>query len=96
MKIYLFVISILLNVLMCKGESTDCPISITQSEVSYKNYFSSSRMIRLNYLTMENQTPEDFYFWIGRTVSDRLDPEQLFLRTFMERGLLTMKHRSVT
>ena len=90
MKIYLFVISILLNVLMCKGESTDCPISITQSEVRYKNYFSSSRMIRLNYLTMENQTPEDFYFWIGRTVSDRLDPEQLFFAYFY--GKRTIAH----
>lgn len=39
-------------------------------------------MIRLNYLTMENQTSEDFYFWIGRVVSDGLDPEQLFLAYF--------------
>ncbi|WP_290159680.1 hypothetical protein [uncultured Duncaniella sp.] len=42
-------------------------------------------MTHLNYLTLENQTSEAFYFWIGRVVSEGVNPERLFFAYFYEK-----------
>lgn len=82
MKIYLITIYLLLNSLICVGQTANCPVRITESEISYRNYFSNKRMTHLNYLTLENQASEAIYFWIGRVVSDGVDPERLFFSYF--------------
>lgn len=82
MKKYLIVISVLLNALTCYGQTPNCPVRITQSEVSYRNYFSNSSVTHLSYMTLENRTTDAFYFWIGRIVSKDTTPERLFFAYF--------------
>ncbi len=53
-------------------------------------------MTHLNYLTLENQTSEAFYFWIGRVVSEGIDPERLFFAYFYEKKLPDITYHSET
>ena len=73
---------VLMTALTCYGQTPNWPVNIKQSEVCYRNFFSNGGMTHLNYLTLENQTSEAFYFWIGRVDSEGVDPERLFFAYF--------------
>lgn len=86
MRIFLIIAYTLLNIFLCKGQSSDCPISITSSESSYKNYFSGGIVTHLNCLTLVNRTAEEYYFWIGRRNSHEVDTDRLFFSYFYGKG----------
>ena len=86
MRIFLIIAYTLLNIFLCKGQSSDCPISITSSESSYKNYFSGGIVTHLNCLTLINRTAEEYYFWIGRRDSHEVDTDRLFFSYFYGKG----------
>ena len=86
MRILIILGYILLNTFFCNGQSSDCPISITSSESSYKNYFSGGIVTHLNCLTLVNRTAEEYYFWIGRRNSHEVDTDRLFFSYFYGKG----------